>query len=152
MGVVMNRFFVPNANVAVVRRVSRCRDIVTISRFLDGATNFVMTRLSQWTNEFHVVAMELRIWRCRDGATIFAMTRLSRYCDEATNFALSLWSDDYRDGAIELKIPRCKMERRFSDGAMERQISRCRDGTMDFTMSRWSDDFPMVDGIAICET
>ena len=44
------------------------------------------------------------------------------------------------------------MERRFSDGAMERLISRCRDGTMDFAMSRWSDDFSMVDVIAICET
>ncbi len=88
--------------------------------------NFVMTRLSQWSNEFRVVAMERRIWRCRDRATNFAMKRLPRCCDEATNFAMSLWRAEYRDGAIELKIPRCH------DGAT---IFGLSDGTPNFAMS-----------------
>ncbi len=106
LGVVMTRFFVPNANVAVVRRVSRCRDIVTISLWSDVATNFVMTRLSQWSNEFRDVAMERRIWRCRDGATNFGWSdgtmerQISRCRDGTMDFAISRWSDDFRDGAI----------------------------------------------------
>jgi hypothetical protein len=64
----MNRFFVPNANVAM-------------SRYSD---DFSMERLSDQFRDDAIVAMERRIWRCRDGATIFAMTRWSDdFCDDA---------------------------------------------------------------------
>jgi hypothetical protein len=86
MNFALSRWSDEFGDVAIERRIWRCRDGATIfamtrlSQCRDEATNFAM---SLWSDEYRDGAIELKIPRCNDGAAIFG------WSDGTPNFAMS---------------------------------------------------------------